>query len=173
MGESILNNFNSQLREGEKAENDFIKIVYQYYPKIIIHKANIDKQRKGYDYIIRDIFFDIKVRDFKYYENRDILLEIISVDNQNTPGWYYTSTADIIVYMFHKINSFYYLYLDNLRDYMNDKIDSYRSNCAKNKRYNTIIKIIPIADIPLNCIEKIDFSKFKLPNRKFIKRLCL
>ena len=94
----------------------------------------------------------IRSCDYWNYREKDILLETISIDYNNTPGWLYTSKADCLIYAFvNKFDNKLWIYkfpLQQLRKWFIIEKDKYKNfKTAKNNGYNTISVVVPIKDI--------------------------
>lgn len=104
-----INNFNDCLKMGVEWEHrikpKLMKMLVGKALKNINFSDNPEMQRKGIDIILtqKNPTIDLKVRDYKYYNCRDILMETISVVETGTPGWLYTSQADLISYVWQTL----------------------------------------------------------------------
>lgn len=140
----------------------FWESVYkEMFPNYVSMTGTIDNmpmQRRGIDRIIilsnnRTIFIDEKIRFSNY---SDILLEHISVDTNNKPGWIEKENdIDWLAYAFAKKQEcfmFPYPALKRVWKYYKKRwIDKYPEIIAKNRDYNTISVAIP-TEVLLNKI---------------------
>lgn len=97
------NIWEKSLKQGQKWEKKLMekvaKIVIDY--EIKHFDNNMEKQRQGIDGLIsfKDGNVEIKTRDFSAYKYKDILLETISIIERKKLGWFYTSQATAILYV--------------------------------------------------------------------------
>jgi len=121
--------------------------------------TNLQMQRKGVDRIIylkngHKINIEEKIRRTEY---NDILLEYISVDKTNAPGWIEKDLAiDYLAYGFIQSQRVYLFPWQMLRrtwlHYKNNWLKKYKRIVAKNETYNTLSIAIP-TDILRNAVK--------------------
>ncbi len=128
---------------------------------IINYEKDKQMQKQGIDkgVVINSTLYTIeeKCREAKYFKywDKDILIETISMTSNDTPGWIYTSKADILSYYFISNRaSEIYLYLFPMKDWLMPwwikncyKYETVPDKIACNRTYNTISKPVPFKDI--------------------------
>jgi hypothetical protein len=184
-----LNIFSDQLGDSYDVEmnnllNTFYKKFFQNIKDIIVHDHNFstgdqkvkDKalQKQGIDKTIilennKKIFIEEKFREYKFWDIRfkDILLEYISIDNKDIPGWIYTSKSDYIVIVFKGLeydeSELYIFPFKKIKKWVFDNPDIFRKYpniIAPNVGWNTISKPVPLTVIM--DILKNEKNKFKI-----------
>jgi hypothetical protein len=137
--------------------------------------ASRDEQRDGIDIVVElnNATFDVKFRDYRYYL-RGILIETVSVVEENVPGWFYTSKADAIVYLWwdpthtRLMPTGYYIYIQDkkLRSWFEKNKASYGPILATTKKdgktYHTEFYIVPIEDFPEGTIRELHVEQVSL-----------
>jgi len=130
-------------------------------PYNIEDATTVEQQKDGIDILIESekATFDVKVRDCQYYK-RGILIETMSVKESQKLGWFYTSKANAVAYVWwnkQKTNlmpeGFLLLLQDKrLREWFETNKDSYATLETHSKEddnlWTTCFKIIPIEDFP-------------------------
>ncbi len=183
-----LNVFNDQLGDSYNSEmntllNTFYEKFFGNVAKIIVHdhKASTgtqkikDKalQKQGIDKTLilknkKKIFIEEKFREYKFWDIRlkDILLEYISIDNKNIPGWVYTSKSDYIVVVFKGLefneSELYIFPFKIIKKWVFDNPEIFRKYpdlIAPNVGWNTISKPVPL-NIIMEILKNED-NKFK------------
>ncbi len=110
--------------------------------------------KKGHDYegYTLDgthLFLEIKVRETVY---SDILIETISNDITEAPGWIIYSDADVLVYLFienQKVSTrSLILNMQELKDWFRPRFNDYPQKYAQNPGYKTVFHIVPINELP-------------------------
>jgi len=184
MGESgvTLQNWSDCLVFGEFGEEMARKRISHFITPLLKHfgygdsAEDTQKQRSGIDFSLnlKELAFDVKVRDFKYYydnnANLDIVLETVSVAEKGVPGWLYSSKSDVIFYAWANSDrtdlfDAVILVLDPIRifisDYMktqNSKTHRIRTRCsetynrATQSHYHTEFLLVPIELFPSNAL---------------------
>lgn len=123
--------------------------------------STVQQQKEGVDIIVESekAKFDVKIRDNCYYK-KGILIEIMSVVEQEKLGWFYTSKAHAIIYAWwnkQKSNlmreGFLILHQDSrLREWFDAKKEKYftfETHSEQNGNlWTTHFKIVPINDFP-------------------------
>ena len=170
-----INEFRRNIEEGKTAEkalkDKLHNILFSQSVRLIewdnqnVYAMNL--QRHGVDGIseIKEITWDVKVRDFSYYKYKDILLETVSVEETGKPGWFYYSIADFIIYTWKdKFNQYlidgHFIFIQNpvLKKWFEENKDNYEDKKAKtidkqtNNEWHTLNKAIPIRDFPMGTI---------------------
>lgn len=151
-----VHNFHERLAMSEQASDaGFWDAVYrQAFPTMVNHMMTTGdtiSQRMGIDRIVhlasgRTLYIDEKKRE-KVYE--DILLEYVSVDTTNAPGWIEKELLiDYLAYAFMPLQRVYLLPWDMLqRAWKQNKrewLETYRKVEAQNRNYKTLSVPIPI-----------------------------
>ncbi len=171
----IFRDFNTDLKEGEQAEelvlSKFKTIIQPVVMRIAYKDGLIAKelQNSGIDAYVqkKESGFDVKVRDFKYYRFKDILLETKSVCEKDIPGWLYKAT--VVVYLWWnplktKFVDGYVLFLQNIRDWMSVTQFDYKKKIAFSNRngqsWSTENIIVPISDFPIGCAVRLNRKEF-------------
>jgi len=98
-----INVWENSLKQGLKWERKLMEKVADLVISYEIKHFNNDmnKQRQGIDGLIsfKDASVEIKTRDFSAFKYKDILLETISIIERNKLGWFYTSKATAVLYV--------------------------------------------------------------------------
>lgn len=130
------------------------------------------KQRNGIDFSVSltDFTFDVKTRDYTYWYKKDILIETISVVENNIPGWIYTSKSDLIFYTWlnraqTEIHDAKILIVKPLREFILEYINKTDPKLKTTQTYkdchsyHTEFFTVPISDFPTGTILNCDISK--------------
>lgn len=159
--------FTKDLRNGLNWEKKLATIIEKF---IITYKVKNIKysteegrkiQRSGVDYTLSaaEQGWEAKTRSNIYYL-RGILLETVSVEHQNIPGWVYTSEADVIAYVWQTQNKLnlepvgYLILLKRLREHpqfktmLNMGYTITAHSQWGNQEWTTISKIVEINNFP-------------------------
>jgi hypothetical protein len=126
-------------------------------------------QRAGIDVLFQDgdTKIDIKTQSFKYTKSQNLPFEVLSAVADEEPGWFHTSDADLVVWVYenkagtnlHKTGYLMPL-TDGLRAWFDDNEMQYRferiPNTGKYGRYETGIRLVSIDDIPTEYIVEFD-----------------
>jgi hypothetical protein len=126
-------------------------------------------QRAGIDVLFQDedTKIDIKTQSFKYTKSPNLPFETVSVMHEQEPGWFHTSDADLVVWVYenkagtnlHKTGYLMPL-TDGLREWFDDNAVQYRferiPNTGKYGEYDTGCRFVPIDDIPAEYIVEFD-----------------
>jgi hypothetical protein len=163
MGKPSMNEFYTDLAYSNLASEElFWEQVYRKFfsgfQKMQLTADDMKMQKVGIDRIVyltsgQRVKIDEKKRRKAY---NDFLLEYISVDTTNAPGWIEKELAiDFLAYAFMPTKTVYMLEWHSLRRAWksNGRIwyDTYGSRCAENKNYNTYSVPVPI-DVVLSAI---------------------
>lgn len=170
------NFFNSNLL-GLKGEEYFANnfLFNNIKPKRVIFELEPELQRKGIDLIAGNLKIDIKTRDsLVYAKYKDILLEKLSVAENNTLGWTYTTESDIVIYgWFNSEEKFfldgYILYMSIIKDWFKNYLlnNKYKEIPSINKNYTTICVPFNQSQFPLGSIKQMNkFDLFKAQKEK-------
>ena len=99
----VPNPWERKLAEGQKAHEIAMSHLKDWLLnlKIADYTNNMEKQHQGIDSHgeFEKTDYDTKARDYKAHKYGDILIEILSVIEYGKPGWYFTSKADFIAYV--------------------------------------------------------------------------
>jgi hypothetical protein len=171
-----LNLFHVQMgdsydEEMNKLMNNFYKKFFKDIKSVNVHdSASDDKeskladkkmQKQGIDKTLltqkgKKIFIEEKFRSFKFWDlrNKDILLEYISIDNKNIPGWVYTSKSDFLIVVFQHLDiiksELYVFPFEPIRKWVrenNSAFMKFQDISAPNVNWNTISKAVPLITI--------------------------
>ena len=171
-----IRDFEEDLKTGNRAEelilSKFKSVVQPLVERVMYNDGVISKnlQKAGVDAFIskKETGFDVKSRDFRYYQFQDILLETVSIREYNIPGWLFITNAVVYVWWNKRQTKFvdgYILFLQNIRNWFESKPENYRRIIAHsgkgNKTWSTESIIVPITDFPLGCIYKINKKEFQ------------
>lgn len=94
--------------------------------------------------------YEVKIRSAKYRDlyKKDILIETISNDQKDSPGWIYYSKADWLIYLYKPLDDLigYKISMPALKSWwkLNKHQRAWKKKKAPNKGYNTINRIIPL-----------------------------
>lgn len=168
-----LNIFQKQLKDSYNKKlnekmNAFYNLFFKDVESIRVHDIKSDdketkiedkkKQKQGVDKTIllkngTALLIEEKFREPKYWKNRktDILLEYISIDNKNIPGWVYTSKSDYLVVLYKNENvddsELYVFPFKPIRKWVklhHDEFMACRDIVAPNTNWKTISKEVPL-----------------------------
>ncbi len=154
---SIVHDFDERLRFSEEASHeDFWGAVYRKaFPTLINHMpcpGDTISQRMGIDRVLeldgnKTLKIDEKKRETVY---QDVLLEYVSNDQTNAPGWIEKDLAiDYIAYAFMPTRSCLLLPWHELKRAWRIYGEQWKRNCkrveAQNRTYKTISVAVPIS----------------------------
>ena len=117
-----VNPFEENLRNGQKWELPLLEKISRLRLKeqISCLTNSGEFQRKGIDGILyaEKVKIDLKSRKFDAYHWNDILIETVSIIERNKLGWFYTSEADVIPYVWENSSRTnlidgYFLFIQN------------------------------------------------------------
>jgi len=182
-------NFRHLLEEASKWE----RIVAEYLADIIISEsvklASREEQKDGIDALVekKSLAFDIKFRDSRYYL-KGIAIELESVVERKVPGWFYTTKADAIVYLWWNEDKTglmpigYYLILsDGFRKWFEENKSKYEEKQAstlfkrpdgKTEIYHTKFVVVPIEDIPPRYLKMFYTPEIEPESKKKVTEFC-
>ena len=179
-----IHDFNRDLSEALKWEE---KVAGQFKDIIIaeaVKKATLEEQKDGIDIIIKlkEGTFDVKFRDSKYFPPQDLLIETVSVVEQNKPGWFYTSKADAVVYLWWNESRTnlkpvgYLLFIQDpwFREWFEKHRHLYPEKETTTKRdgktWKTKFVIVPIKHFPKGSLRKIYVKPISVQNQLSINQ---
>jgi hypothetical protein len=151
-----VHNFEERLAYSEAAsEEPFWEAVYRkHFPNMVqcvLLQGNHDSQRQGKDRAVHlsnghVLYIDEKKREKVY---NDILLEYISVDTKNKPGWMECDKSiDYLAYAFMPSKTVYFFPWPQLRRawnyYKTEWQARYKPVAARNGKYTTYCTPVPI-----------------------------
>jgi len=117
-----FHDFNETLKNGQKWELPLLEKIsrLRLREQIQCLTFNGEFQRKGIDGILysEKVKLDPKSRNFNAYHYNDILIETVSIIETNKLGWFYTSEADVIPYVWENpsrtnLIDGYFLFIQN------------------------------------------------------------
>jgi len=165
--------FDERLKFGAMGEkmviDNFITILKPFVTEWIYGKCkeHTQRQRKGVDFSVdfNPANFEVKTRDYRYYKYSDILLETDSMVEKRKFGWVYTTTADVILYVWldetkTKFIDGYIIIVDKLKKCLNDLIVEYwertHGYSTTEGRYTTGWFTVPINGFPEGILIRFD-----------------
>lgn len=103
--------------------------------------------------------FDVKTQSHEYIETGNLPIETWSKFEQATPGWFYTSESDMVVWVYPnkaKTNLYkkgYFMMLgEGIRDWFSRRLDQYPTtqprNVSRGDKWVTECRLVPIEDFP-------------------------
>lgn len=126
----------------------------------IDYTQNPNTQREGIDGVIskKQSSIEIKTRKYFSYKYKDILLETKSVIEQNILGWFYTTNADIIAYVWENdsrtnlIDGYLIFISKELRHWFDENKHKFKKQIAEteseNGNWHTENYAVPINAFP-------------------------
>lgn len=184
-----INDFNINVKEGGICEDmvrDKFKVVFEPILQQFVYGNSItetQKQRNGIDFNIthNELSFDVKCRDFYAYQFKDILLETVSVVEDEKPGWLYSSKSDVIVYVWKnetgkKFIDGYLLFMNNIREFLKQYLKIHTPlqkravSVRGTRRWHTDNIAIPIKDFNSDCIKKINIKELYPPQQDVLSK---
>jgi len=118
------------------------------------------EQLQGKDLLSSDgEYYEVKIRGAKYrgLYKKDLLIETISNDKKDSPGWIYYSEADWLIYVYEPLEDLvgYRISMPALRKWweVNEHRRVWNKKMVPNKGYNTINRVVP-----LNFLEDVHFT---------------
>lgn len=113
--------------------------------------TSLDEQLQGKDLISSDgEYYEVKIRGAKYRSlyMKDLLIETISNDQKDSPGWILYSEADWLIYLYEPLEGLigYKISMPVLKKWWeyNEYRRAWKMKKVPNKGYNTINRIIPL-----------------------------
>lgn len=153
----------------EMIEPIFDRIFHPILKRIIYDpkdSQSINLQNSGIDGIIKleEFSFETKSRDFKYHKDRDILLETISIVENQTLGWLYSCKAPFIVYVWFnrqktRFVDGYILNMSMVHLWVLGRENEFRKRRTSTNRngmiWHTEFILVPINWFPVGCLQQI------------------
>lgn len=127
-----------------------------------------DMQRRGIDQVLEQdtANFDIKVRDHKYANAGDILLETVSVVEQDIDGWFYSSDSDVVVYVFENesggnlCKGYFIIITEALREWFEERKYRFQPVFAMSirngEKWETKSRVVPVNSFPDGTLVEFD-----------------
>jgi len=144
--------FDNQLALGQAGES-----IVRDAVNGILHDYNTHPhlQRSGIDITDDKHLIDVKTQAWKYVFSGNIPIEVFSVFEQQKPGWFYKSNADIVVWVYHDEradglwHTGYVMPLtDSLREWVNHNRELWRrievANDGRYGEYTAINYLVPV-----------------------------
>ena len=142
--------FQTQLRQGESYEAE----LDQFFRGLgfRISAANRSMQRCGIDRVffhVRDEqLFTVEYKaDSRAGATGNAFIETVSVDTAGKPGWAYSSTAAILVYLVTNPQTIYWLEMAKLRRQLPRWATVYPKRQAHNTNYQTHGLLVPLHEL--------------------------
>lgn len=171
------------LKAGDVAVAAFLAYIRSLDPQALIMSVedDLEYQKAGIDFIVifhdgRALTFEVK-GDLKTPETGNIVLEIISNENKNTPGWAKYSRANILFYAALKhvdgkirFDFGYNLNMQKLRRWLADNEDRCRicrkttvNDYNRQPLYQTVFALYPIDKLAeaLDNSSRVEFDRDK------------
>jgi len=139
-----FNLFDENLENGKKWELPLLQKIsrLRLREKIKYLSDNQEFQRKGIDGILyaEKAKIDSKARKYYAYKWNDILIEVVSIIGQNKLGWFYTSKADVIAYVWENpsrtnLIDGYFIFIQNKT--MREWFERYKAQHPEKRRVAT------------------------------------
>ena len=159
----------------ERASERLEEILLSVRATNVDYAKRPELQRAGIDSILgkERPTFDVKVQSNHHTDTGNLPIEVMSVVEDMEPGWFYTSDADMVVWLYENkagTNLHHTGYLMPLRDglieWFNDRKDEFRRITKPNKgqygdNYTTVCRLVPIEQFPAEYLAEFDP---RLPN---------
>lgn len=153
--------FDEQLAFGEEWERRVSERLNSLLKSISVENISFDEnpelQLSGVDAVLKreNPQFDVKTQSHKHIATGNLPIETWSKFEQSTPGWFYTSESDIVVWVYpnkahtNLYRKGYFMMLgEGIRGWFNDRHDRYRSIEVQNTGWMTKCRLVPIEDFP-------------------------
>ncbi len=184
---TIYRIFEKDVKTGELAEEMLaskFKVVFAPVLQRILfdplNKENIILQKSGVDGIIsfKPVDYDVKARSHQYYRLKDILLETVSIVDNNKPGWLYKSNTVVYLWFNKDKTRFmdgYILDVCRIRDWIKGKENTFKKKFSFSKNddgkfWTTENIAVPIKDFPVGTIRQINKSIFRENEQSILDR---
>lgn len=159
--------FDEKLKEAAEWEQKVSQSLVDLVVAEAWRLASREEQRDGVDVVVKlkKSTFDVKFRDNKYYL-KGILIETVSVVEEGKPGWFYTSQADEIIYLwlnkertglmplgfrvFHRDRRF----REWFEEHKNHYREQYTSSEKDGKVWHSRFVVVPIEDFPSGTLQR-------------------
>jgi len=113
--------------------------------------TSLAEQLQGKDLVSSDgEYYEVKIRKAKYRAlyKKDILIETVSNDKKDSPGWIEYSEADWLIYLFEPLEDLvgYKISMPTLKKWWQVKKHRWvwKKKKVPNKGYNTINRVVPL-----------------------------
>lgn len=113
--------------------------------------TSLEEQLQGKDLISSDgEYYEVKIRSAEYRSlyKKDLLIETISNDQKDSPGWILYSEADWLIYLYEPLEDLigYKISMPVLKKWWkyNKHRRAWKKKKVPNKGYNTINRVIPL-----------------------------
>ena len=168
------NKWQTCLENGEKWEEKLLEkisnVLQVLSVKRIDYFINPELQKQGFDgYVFcKEPKIEIKTRKYSAYKYKDILLETKSIIERNIPGWFYTTKADIVAYVWENdsrtnlIDGYLIFMSTKLREWFENNKQKFKVKIAKSESLGETWKTENYA-IPINMFPKGTIYRFN-PN---------
>lgn len=110
-----------------------------------------DEQLQGKDLVSSDgEYYEVKIRGTSYRSlyKKDILIETVSNDRKDSPGWIHYSEADWLIYVYEPLEDLvgYKISMPVLKRWwqLNEHRRVWKKKTVPNKGYNTINRVVPL-----------------------------
>jgi len=119
-----------------------------HLPFYEIEKTGKRGEKAGIDFIFsrgeeKQWLVEVKT-DFKSQIYGNVIMEIVSVDRTNKPGWAYTSTCDYLLYYLWHTNEVLYFQMGEIKNNIDAWKEDYPVRPIKNDGFNTIGVKLPV-----------------------------
>lgn len=166
--------FEEDLNFGKKWERIASNRLRELLPSFSIDNVDYERrpelQRAGIDTILQrdEPTLDIKTQRYKHTDTGNLPIEVWSDETGSTPGWFYTSTADLIVWVYENRagtnlykRGYFMPHSDALVEWFNDRYGDYHRIKKDNGDWTTVCRLVPIDDFPDEFLVEFDP---RLPN---------
>lgn len=152
--------FNDDLAFGAEWESELSDRLESILLSVTVSNISFDNdpetQLNGIDSIVEqdDAKIDIKTEWAEYRNSPNLPIEVWSMFERQKRGWFLTSESDYIVWLRESktgtnLHSGFIMVLDDeLREWFQDRCDSYPRREIKNENWTTVIRLVPIDDFP-------------------------
>lgn len=158
--------FTEQLAFGkeweERASHHLKSMLQSISYQNVSYENRPELQRAGIDTIFKkdEPAIDVKTQAYDKTKTGNLPLETMSVEEENVPGWLYTSEADLIVWVYpnkagtnlHHIG-YFMPHSDDLVAWFNERLNDFRrvrvpNDTQKYGSYHTACRLVPVDDFP-------------------------
>jgi hypothetical protein len=144
--------FSNQLALGKAGEDMVMRSIDGMLHGYDTHP---DLQRSGIDITNDKYLIDVKTQAHKYTDSGNLPIEVFSVYEKSKPGWFFSSDADIIVWVYHGKGGkglWHTGYVMPLTSDLRQWVNKYRKrwrrirvpNDGRYGKYNAICWLVPI-----------------------------
>jgi len=161
--------FDEQLKLGKQGELIIDYYLSHYYD---LRAASRAEQRLGIDSVLTShagkvVKLEYKT-DFMSQKTGNIVIETISVDTRNKPGWGLTSKSDIIIFYLYHLHRLFFIKTSLIKDNIAQWQQDYRTVKIRNKDYHTHGVLVPVV-----VLENIAWRIVDNVNPEFVKAAIL